>query len=75
MLCFFLRQLDSDSILSSNDHSSRHAAEKSMVDHSANILDILGHFSSILDSSFKVKIDNVVSVISYSDFITIGLVA
>ena len=66
--------LDRDTVGSSNDDGSAHVAEKSVVDNTADSLDILGHLSGILDGFFEVKIDNVVSVVSDSNFVSVDLV-
>lgn len=69
--CLFL---DGDSVGSGNDDGRAHVAEESVVDNTANSLDVFGHLSGILDWFFKVKIDNVVSVVGDSDFVSIVLV-
>merc|ERR1712176_903012 len=46
-----------------------------MVDHTAYGLDICCHLSCILDWLFKMKINNVVSVVGDGDLISIRLVA
>merc|ERR1739842_213762 len=55
---------------SGDDDGSAHVAEESVVDNSANSLDVEGHLSGILDWFFKVKINNVVSVVGDSDFVS-----
>ena len=45
-----------------------------MVDNTANSLDVCGHLSSILDGFIKVKINNVISIVGDSDFVSIRLV-
>ena len=70
-MCLFL---DRDSVGSSNDDGSAHVAEKSVVDNTANGLDVFGHLSGILDCLFEVKIDNVVSVVGDGNFVSVNLV-
>ena len=63
--------LNGNTIRSSDDDSRAHVAEKPVVDNSTNILDISSHLSWVLNSFFKMKVDDVISVVSYSDFIAV----
>ncbi len=71
-MCLWL--LDGDSLGSSNDDSSSHPTEKSMVDNSNGSLDLLCHLDSILDGLLEVQIDNVISIVGDGNLISIILV-
>lgn len=70
----FLSLLNANSIGASNNNSSSHSTEKSMVHNSNSALNFLSHFDSILDGSFKVQIYNVVSVVCDGNFISVDFV-
>ena len=74
MVGLFLWFLNSDTIRSGDDNSSGHVAEKTMVDDTADVLDISSHLAGILDGLFEVKIDNVVSIIGDSNIITVNFI-
>ena len=69
-----LRCLDRDSILSGNNDSRSQIAKETMVNNTTDILQIRSHFSWVLDGSLKVKVDNVVAIVSDGNFISIDCV-
>ena len=80
LLCYLLLSiaclfLDRDSVGSSNDNSRAHVTEESVVNNTAHRLDVFRHLSCILDCLFEVKIDNVISVVGDSNFVSVRLVA
>mmetsp|Transcript_25749 Transcript_25749/g.70800 ORF Transcript_25749/g.70800 Transcript_25749/m.70800 type:complete len:290 (+) Transcript_25749:52-921(+) len=72
MTCLFL---DGDSLRSGNDDGGTHVAKESVVDDTADGLDVFGHLSCVLDGFLEVEVDNVVSIVGDGDFVSVGLVA
>jgi hypothetical protein len=70
----YLRFSDRDSILSGNNDSRSHITKETMVDDTTDVLQIRSHFSWVLNGSLKVKVDNVVAIVSDGNFISIDCV-
>jgi hypothetical protein len=70
--CLFL---NGDSVRSRDDNSRAHVTEEPVVNNTAYRLDVFRHLSCILDCLFEVKINNVISVVGDSNFVSVRLVA
>jgi hypothetical protein len=69
-----LRFPDRNSVSSGNNDSRGHITKETMVNNTADVLQIRSHFSWVLDGSLKVKVDNVVAIVSDGNFISIDCV-
>lgn len=66
--------LYTDSIGTSNDNSSGHTTEKTVINNTNSAFNFLCHFDSILDIFFKVQIYDIVTIVSDSNFISVNLI-
>jgi hypothetical protein len=69
-----LRFPDRNSLRSGNNDSRGQTAKETMVYNTADILQIGSHFSCVLNGGLKVKVDNVVAIVSDGNFISIDFV-
>ena len=69
----YLGLLNGDPIRTSDDDCSRHAAEESMVDDAARVLQLLGGLRRVLDRFGEEEVDDVVSIVRDGGLIAVHL--
>jgi hypothetical protein len=71
---FTILFLDNDSVGTSNDDRCGHVTKQPMVDDTNDLLNVLSHFTHILDGFCKVQVDDVIAVIGDCHVVAITLV-